>query len=77
MRNDLFGQLSEIPGLELTDISSEALYDLVLFGNEGFNNIYKSIVEIAILFIFFYLKAGMKPGFPLVEVAWGLPPAHC
>ena len=34
MRDDLLGHLSEIPGLEPTNISSKALCDLLLFGNE-------------------------------------------
>ena len=36
IRDDLFGHVSEIPGLELTNLSSKALCDLLLFGNEGF-----------------------------------------
>ena len=52
MRNDLFDQLSEIPGLELDNLNSEALCELLLFGNPRFNNIAnKLILEATISFI--------------------------
>ena len=52
MRGDLFGHLSEIPGPELTNLSFKALCDLLLFSNEGFNNIdNKLILEATISFI--------------------------
>ena len=52
MRSDLFGHLSEIPGLELTNLSSKALRDLLLVGNEGFNNIHNKIdLETTMTFI--------------------------
>ena len=52
MRNDLFDQLSEIPGLELDNLNSEALCELLLFGNLRFNNIAnKLILEAIISFI--------------------------
>ena len=46
-------------------------------GNKGFNNIYNFIVGTVISFIFIYLKARVKPGFPMAEVFRGLPAAHC
>ena len=44
MRNDLFDQLSEIPGLELDNLNSEALCELLLFGNQRFNNIANKLI---------------------------------
>ena len=50
--DDLFGHLSEIPVLELTNLSSKALCDLLLFVNEGLSNIdNKLILETTISFI--------------------------
>ena len=57
MRNDLFDQLSETPGLELDNLNSEALCELLLFGNPCFNSIAnKLILEGTISFI---LSTGM------------------
>ena len=51
MRNDLFDQLSEIPGLELDNLNSEALCELLLFGNQRFNNIANKLIKEATIFI--------------------------
>ena len=52
MRNDLFDQLSEIPGLELDNRNSKALCKLLPYGNPRFNNIAnKLILEATISFI--------------------------
>ena len=52
MRNDLLDQLSRIPGLELGNLSSGALCELLLFGNPRFNDIAnKLILEATISFI--------------------------
>ena len=52
IRNDLFDQLSEIPGLQLEHLSSVALCEFLLFGNPRFNNIAnKQILEATISFI--------------------------
>ena len=44
MRNDLLDQLSEISGLELENLNSEALCELLLFGNPRFNNIANKLI---------------------------------
>ena len=52
IRNDLLDQLSRIPGLELGNLSSGALCELLLFGNPRFNDIAnKLILEETISFI--------------------------
>ena len=52
MRNDLLDKLSRIPGLELENLNSGALCELLLFGNPHFNNIAnKLILEATISFI--------------------------
>ena len=52
MRNDLLDQLSRIPGLELGNLSSGALCELLLSGNPRFNDIAnKLILEATISFI--------------------------
>ena len=52
MRNGLLGHLSDIPGLEMGNLSSEALCELLLFGNPRFNYITnKLILEATISFI--------------------------
>ena len=52
MRNDLLDRLSRIPGLELGNLSSGALCELLLFGNPSFNDIAnKLILEATISFI--------------------------
>ena len=52
MCNDLLNQVSEIPGLEFDNINSEALCELLLFGNPRFNSIAnKLILEATISFI--------------------------
>ena len=44
MRNDLLDQLSRIPGLELGNLSSGALCELLLFGNPRFNDIANKVI---------------------------------
>ena len=52
MHNDLLDKLSRIPGLELENLNSGALCELLLFGNPHFNNIAnKLILEATISFI--------------------------
>jgi len=52
MRDDLLGRLSEIPGLELGNQSSQALCELLIFGNPHINNIAnKLILEATISYV--------------------------
>ena len=44
MRNDLLGQLSHLPGLDLSNIDSQALLNLLLYGSPKFNEIDNRIV---------------------------------
>ena len=52
MRRDLLGQLSEIPGLDLTNMDSKTLCELLLFGSPQLTIIDNRIIlEATILFI--------------------------
>ena len=52
MRNDLLGQLLHLPGLDLSNIDSQALLDLLLYGSPKFNEIDNRIVlEASIAYI--------------------------
>ena len=52
MRNDLLGQLSHLPGLDLSNIDSQALLNLLLYGSPKFNKIDNRIVlEASIAYI--------------------------
>ncbi len=42
--NDLFDKLSEIPGLNLNDISCEELCEVLLFGNSNYNQIASTLI---------------------------------
>ena len=58
MRNDLLDQLSEIPSLELGNLSSKALCKLLLFGDPYFSNIANELIlEATISFILLTEKA--------------------
>ena len=51
MHDDLFGHLSEIPGLEPINLSSKLLCDLLLSGNESFQNIENKLILETTIFI--------------------------
>ena len=54
MCNDLLGQLSHLPGLDLSNIDSQALPNLLLYGSPKFNEIDSQIVSEALIT---YIKA--------------------
>jgi len=69
----LFGHLSVIPRLELTNLSSKALCDLLLFGNEIVNNIDKKLT-LEIQYHSFCLLGGWNEAwFSRSHRGWGLP----
>ena len=52
MRRDLFGQLTDIPGLDSTNLDSIALCNLFLFGSPQLNVVANRIIlEATIAFI--------------------------
>ena len=52
MRIDLFGQLTDIPGLNIMNLDSNALCDLLLFGSSQLNIMANRIIlEATIAFI--------------------------
>ena len=52
MRNDLFGLLSHLPGLDVSDIDSQAILNLLLYGNSKFKETNNRIVlEASIAYI--------------------------
>ena len=52
MRNDLLGQLSHLPGLDLSNIDSQALLNLLLYDSPKFNEIdYRIVLEASIAYI--------------------------
>ncbi len=52
MRRDLFGQLDDIPGLDIKNLDSNALCKLLLFGNSKLNVVTNRIIlEATIAFI--------------------------
>ena len=54
MHNDLLGQLSYLPGLDLSNIGSQVLLNLLLYGSPKFNEIDNRIVLKALIA---YIKA--------------------
>ena len=52
MRIDLLGQLTDIPGLDITNLDSNALCDRLLFGSSQLNIVANRIIlEATIAFI--------------------------
>ena len=52
MRTDLFGQLADVPGLDITSMDSKDLGELLLYGTSDLNVVENTmIIEATISFI--------------------------